>query len=53
MSTERSNALVFDEAFSLMDAFREHAQEPCIQNLEQRINDLLAATIEIKTYSEV
>jgi quinol monooxygenase YgiN len=53
MSTERPYEFVFDEIFSLMDAFKEHTQEGYIQNLGQRLKDLLAALLEIETYSEV
>lgn len=52
-STERPYELVFDEIFSLMDAFEEHTQEGYIQNLGQRIKDLLAALLEIETYPQV
>jgi quinol monooxygenase YgiN len=52
-STENPDELVFDEIFSSMGAFKEHAQKPYIQNLGEKIKHLLAAPLEVKTYSEV
>lgn len=51
-STENPDELVFDEVFSSMEAFHEHAQKPYIKGLGQKIAHLLAAPPEVKTYRE-
>jgi len=52
-STEDPDELVFDEMFSSMGAFKEHAQKPYIKGLAPKIKHLLAAPLEVKTYSEI
>lgn len=52
-STENPDELVFDEIFTSIHAFEEHAQQPYIKNLNARIEHLLVAPPEVKTYSEV
>lgn len=51
-STENPDELVFDEIFSSMEAFKDHAQKPYIKGLGQKIGHLLATPPEVKTYNE-
>ncbi len=52
-STENPDEFVFDEIFTSIQAFEEHAQKPYIKSLIAKIEHLLAAPPEVKTYSEV
>lgn len=50
---ENPDELLFDEMFSSMEAFKEHARKPYIKDRGQKIKHLLAAPPEIRTYFEV
>ena len=52
-STESPDELVFDEIFLSMNAFEEHSQKPYIKSLHSKISHLIAAPVQVKTYSEV
>jgi quinol monooxygenase YgiN len=52
-STKDPHELVFDEIFESYRAFEEHGQKPYIKSLRSKVEHLLAAPVEVKTYTEV
>jgi quinol monooxygenase YgiN len=52
-STKDPHELVFDEIFELYGALEEHGQKPYIKSLRSKVEHLLAAPVEVKTYTEV
>ncbi|MEW6605240.1 MAG: putative quinol monooxygenase [Thermoproteota archaeon] len=52
-STQNPDELVFDEIFASMKAFEEHLQQPYITSLHAKINHLIDAPVNVKTYYEI
>jgi quinol monooxygenase YgiN len=52
-STENPDELMFDEIFSSSSAFIEHGQKPYIKSLGSKIEQLIAVSVKIETYSEI
>jgi quinol monooxygenase YgiN len=52
-STQNTDELVFDEMFSSMKAFEEHSQKPYIKSLAAKIDHLMDAPVNVKTYYEI